>query len=100
MLGTCQKGIQVINTNINKFLAGAVLALPFPLYSQTPDAFNPGPNYYASPLAIQADGRIIFGGGFTSVSGQTRSRVARVNGDGTLESGFNPGADGDVYALA
>jgi uncharacterized delta-60 repeat protein len=88
-----------ININTHKLLAGAVLALAFPLYSQTPDAFNPGPNNYASPIAIQADGKIVFGGGFTSVSGQSRGRVARVNGDGTLENGFNPGANGDVYSL-
>src|SRR5262249_38691381 len=32
--------------------------------------------------------------------GQMRSRIGRVNADGSLDTGFNPGAQNDVNALA
>jgi hypothetical protein len=39
-------------------------------------------------------------GGFTTLGGQPRRTIGRLNADGSLELGFNPGADGTVYALA
>jgi uncharacterized delta-60 repeat protein len=39
-----------------------------------------------SLLAVQADGKIVVGGRFGTVDGQTRIKLARLNGDGTLES--------------
>jgi uncharacterized delta-60 repeat protein len=42
-------------------------------------------------IAVQADGKIIIGGGFTSVNGVARSRIARLNADGSVDSSFNPG---------
>ncbi len=43
-------------------------------------SFDPGagPNAEVKALAIQADGRILIGGSFTNVAGQSRSRIARV----------------------
>jgi uncharacterized delta-60 repeat protein len=40
-------------------------------------------------LALQPDGKILVGGGFTTVNGVTRNRFARLNSDGTLDTGFN-----------
>lgn len=52
-------------------------------------------------FAIQPDGRIVFGGEFTAYNGQSRSRVARINNDGTLDPNFNAPAMNDrVNALA
>ena len=51
---------------------------------------------YATPL--QADGKIVIGGTFTSVSGQTRQRVARLNADGSLDAGMNPTTNGTVVS--
>jgi uncharacterized delta-60 repeat protein len=34
------------------------------------------------------------------LGGQARQNIGRLNGDGTLDSGFDPGANGDVSALA
>ncbi|MCX6916761.1 MAG: hypothetical protein NT167_27580, partial [Verrucomicrobia bacterium] len=62
--------------------------------------FNPGPgdsNPYVYSLAVQADGKILVGGNFTTLGGQTRSYLGRLNADGTLDSTFNPGASGDFY---
>jgi len=44
-------------------------------------------------VALQADGKILLGGYFTSVNGQPRNRIARLHPDGTVESTntFNPG---------
>ena len=40
-------------------------------------------------LAVQADGKILVGG-FTTLGGQTRNCIGRLNADGTLDTGFNP----------
>jgi len=45
-----KKGNLVTNFNISNFFAAVVVALAFPLYSQTPDAFNPGPSVIAGGL--------------------------------------------------
>ena len=41
-------------------------------------------------IDIQADGKILIGGFFTVVNGQSRNAVARLNTDGTLDTSFNP----------
>ncbi len=51
-------------------------------------------------MAIQADGRILVGGAFTTLGGQTRCSIARLNADGTLDTAFNPIAVGEVKCLA
>lgn len=40
-------------------------------------------------LAVQADGKVVIIGGFTTVSGQARGRIARLNANGSLDTGFN-----------
>lgn len=63
--------------------------------------FNATINGWVSPVVVQPDGKIIIGGGFTTVSGQSRGHVARVNSNSTLDTSFaNPNANDDVYALA
>jgi uncharacterized delta-60 repeat protein len=66
--------------------------------------FNPGtgadePVY---SVAVQSDGKVLIGGDFTSYNGTSRSRIARLNGDGTLDTTFNPGtgATRAVYSVA
>lgn len=55
-------------------------------------------------LAVQADGKILVGGDFTMMGGQTRNRIARLNADGEFDSGFHPEPGGPnsttIYALA
>lgn len=41
-------------------------------------------------LALQPDGKLVLGGLFTEVNGQTNTAVARLNTDGTLDSTFVP----------
>ena len=63
-------------------------------------SFNPGANASVYSLAVQADGKILVGGYFTTLGGQTRNYLGRLNADGTLDSGFNPGANSYVHSLA
>lgn len=43
-----------------------------------------------SCLAIQADGKILAGGLFTSFNGEARTNLVRLNSDGSLDKQFNP----------
>jgi uncharacterized delta-60 repeat protein len=70
----------------------ALLTLAAPLYSQTPDDLNPGADDFVFATAIQPDGKILVGGSFTTLGGQPRSCIGRLNPDGTLDTSFNPGA--------
>jgi uncharacterized delta-60 repeat protein len=42
-------------------------------------------------LALQPDGRVLIGGGFTSYNSIGCNRIARLNADGSLDATFNPG---------
>ncbi len=65
--------------------------------------FQPGagPNGNVNTVAPQPDGRVVIGGDFTMVDGTLFGHVARLNGDGTMDSSFNPGlgADRPVHAV-
>jgi len=64
------------------------------------DGFNPNPNGHVYAIALQADGKVLAGGGFTTLGGQSCSRLVRLNADGTLDLAFHPGADSTVNCLA
>ncbi|HQQ62378.1 MAG TPA: thrombospondin type 3 repeat-containing protein [Pseudomonadales bacterium] len=65
--------------------------------------FNPGAGANANVFtsAMQADGKILIGGMFTTYNGVAVNRIARLNVDGSLDSGFNvgSGADGFVESI-
>ena len=75
----------------------SLLLLPLLSFGQqagTLDAtFNSstGANSDVETIAVQADGKIIIGGFFTSYNGTSRNRIARLNADGSLDATFNPG---------
>jgi uncharacterized delta-60 repeat protein len=66
-------------------------------------SFNPGlgANGIVRAVALQPDGKVLIAGEFTTVNGVSRNRIARLNGDGSLDASFNPGtgANGVVRAL-
>jgi len=64
------------------------------------DGFNPISDNPVYTMAIQPDGKILVGGGFTTISGQPRDSIARLNPDGSLDTSFDPGTNGLVLALA
>jgi len=71
-------------------------------------AFYPGTNDAVNALAVQADGKILIGGVFTQVQSNatfittgavTLDRIARLNTDGTVDTSFNPDANGVVVSV-
>src|ERR1019366_346877 len=64
--------------------------------------YGGGANDSVRALIVQSDQRVVLGGLFTSVAGLNLNYLARLNFDGTVDSGFNivAGADNPVYALA
>lgn len=59
-------------------------------------SFNAAADMNIQTLAIQPDGKIVVGGSFTELNGVLRSRIGRLNPDGTLDAAFNPGANSIV----
>lgn len=69
------------------------------------DSFNPGANHSVTAIVVQPDGKVIVGGGFTTLGGggtgsTMRNYIGRLNADGTIDESFDPGANGGVLALA
>ena len=68
--------------------------------------FDPGANGFVRAMVLQPDGDILIGGGFTTLqpngaaAAAVRNRIARLHGDGTLDAGFNPSANKNVYSIA
>jgi len=63
------------------------------------ELFDPNANRSIRAMAVQPDGKILVGGSFTSMGGESRNRIARLNSDGTLDTDFNPNANAAVHAL-
>ncbi len=86
-------------------LFAAICALPARAQTagSVDSAFNPGVTGSYVTAAVQPDGKILLGGIFTSVGGQPRNNIARLNADGSVESTatFNPGtgASGEVQCV-
>ena len=55
---------------------------------------------YVLATVVQPDGKTIIAGGFTSVLGVPRNNIARLNADGTLDTGFNPKSNFEVNSVA
>lgn len=70
------------------------------------EGFDPQANGNVYGLALQADGKILAGGNFTTLqpngapSATSRSCVARLLPDGSLDAGFDPRAGDWVYSVA
>src|SRR5207249_1166673 len=69
------------------------------------DGFEPNANGPVYVVVVQPDGKILIGGGFTTLSPNggppvTRNHIARLNPDGTLDNAFDPNANDFVNAIA
>ena len=66
--------------------------------------FNPGASvdYGINSVAVQTDGKIILGGGFTMYQGASRNGITRINSDGSRDDTFDPGTgvDDQITAVA
>jgi len=68
------------------------------------DAFDPAPSstttfVYVYSIAVQADGKILVVGSFSSIGGQVRNNIGRLDVNGLADS-FNPNADNVVRSIA
>jgi uncharacterized delta-60 repeat protein len=61
-----------------------------------------GTNNSVQAIVVQSDGKIVIGGNFTTFNGISRRRIARLNGDGSLDTAFDSslGADNNVFSVA
>lgn len=53
-----------------------------------------GANSLVRTVVLQSDGKILIGGFFTTIHGVARSKIARLNADGTLDTSFLSGLSG------
>ena len=67
------------------------------------DSFDPNPTpssgFQGVAIAVQADGKILVGSQYTSIGGQPRNRIARLDSNGLADS-FDPNANDLVEAIA
>ena len=62
-----------------------------------------GFNGSVETIAIQSDGKILVGGGFSTYQGSTQTVLARLNSDGSIDTSFQTGvgfAGGLVFSIA
>ncbi|MEY4006543.1 MAG: hypothetical protein RLZZ221_2639 [Verrucomicrobiota bacterium] len=77
------------------FAALSVVAQPVSVN----DGFNPDVDGTVFTVVAQSDGKLLVGGQFTSVSGVSRSNLARINADGSVDTTFNPSPNAPVRAI-
>ena len=61
--------------------------------AQTLDAFNPVANSNINDFLPLANGKILVGGTFSTIAGQSRRNIARLNADGTFDATFTTETD-------
>lgn len=59
-----------------------------------------GLNNAVAAISLQPDGKALVGGFFTNYNGTGRNRIMRVNTDGSLDTGFDPGTGANNTVLA
>jgi uncharacterized delta-60 repeat protein len=94
--GTFTSVSGVARTNLCRLTPNGAVDLSF-IGSAT---LSLGQNTMISCLALQADGKLLVGGNFTALDNQPRNRLGRLNPDGSLDTGFNPGAGSTVSSFA
>jgi uncharacterized delta-60 repeat protein len=63
----------------------------------TTNSFKLGFNNIVTSIAIQSDGKILFGGEFTSYNGTSSDRIIRLNSDGSIDTDFVVGTGFNNY---
>jgi len=91
-------------TSVNNFSVPRIARLNGDGTVDTNFNINLSANGTVRTIAIQNDGKVVFGGDFTLVNGTTANYIARLNLDGSLDTNFvsngNGGANGPVLSLA
>jgi uncharacterized delta-60 repeat protein len=79
---------------ISAFLFGSIVMAQSPL-----DGFEVNVNGQVNAIAVQTDGKILIGGGFSQVNGITRNNLARLNANRTVDTSFDPSPNGGIFAI-
>ena len=84
----------VTRFNVARFNSDGSLDTTFDAGSsvKSEDAPTYGP---ISSIALQPDGKMLIAGNFTVAEGAAFDRLLRLNADGSLDTGFNPGSSAD-----
>ncbi|HLH53442.1 MAG TPA: delta-60 repeat domain-containing protein [Verrucomicrobiae bacterium] len=85
--------------------AGGLAAQPGTLDTNFAPVITGYPFVNLNTMLLQTNDRVLFGGSFTNVSGFSRNGIARLNPDGSVDAGFDPGKGisggfGSVNAIA
>jgi uncharacterized delta-60 repeat protein len=85
----------------NKVLAGGFTLTRFSSEGVVDTTLNVGTgfNNLIRAVEVQADGKILLGGGFTFYNGISVNRLIRINDVGAFDSSFNASPSGSVLAL-
>ncbi|MEP7148733.1 MAG: FG-GAP-like repeat-containing protein, partial [Acidobacteriota bacterium] len=87
-------------TQVNGANRNGIARLNFDGTLDTTFNFFGGANGTVYDIAIQTDGKLIIAGEFTGVNFDTaRKYIARLNSDGSLDTGYAPSVNAPVYAL-
>src|SRR5688572_30445258 len=88
------KAIGITQMLVALAIAGSIRQL----FAQTPTVLDPtfasdaGANDDVFALLRQTDGKVLLGGQFFTYNGISRSKIARLESDGSLDLSFDPGA--------
>jgi len=75
-------------SNVTKVARFSTSGVQDTSFSMTVSHSNFNTDPYVHCLAVQPDGKVVVGGHFTTVNGQTRHHLARLNSNGTLDTAF------------
>jgi uncharacterized delta-60 repeat protein len=64
------------------------------------ETIDGAPSPFVVTLAVQSDGKILVGGDFYTLNGQSRYAIGRLHSDGTLDTNFNATANWIVASFA
>src|SRR5205807_5773930 len=62
--------------------------------------FSGNADFTVESIALQADGKILAGGAFNTIGGQTRNYIARLDATTGLADSFDPNANDQVSSIA
>jgi len=96
LAGCCEKMGYLAQTNLGRMDDTGTLDPSFK--ASTEQAVYPSQGRIYS-LAVQTNGQIVLGGYFTNLCGTLRNHLGRLNADGSLDTGYNPGVNGSVDCL-
>src|SRR2546430_15014046 len=62
-------------------------------------SFNPNASNVVYSIVAQADGKVLAGGAFSNIGGQTRNAIARLDAVTGLADSFDPSPNDIVYGI-